>query len=577
MSRSIERDCAWIAVIQGSLVALVGLYGAWPADPDAPLRWGVLALAVAVAAVGIVLQRRASSGIVGHTAALAESLERLAGGDLSAETPPSGIGEIDRVREGCRAIATSVRGLVADARDVSHALGGTAVELVHAGGRAADCADGTRRGAEEMIQQATTLHERVSILNDRMTTTVGDMELVEKRNQEVAQEVSEVSGATSSATSSVSSLAAAIEEMSASLTEVSRNASGADQHAKSSAERTAEATRQMEALSVASREIGNVVTFITGIAEQTNLLALNASIEAAAAGESGKGFAVVANEVKALASQTAQATEDIATKVGAMQQAADSVSALIDGIETMMTDVSAQSGGIASAVEEQTSVIADISRNVAQASQGLEDASRRLEHIATGATEAAGLTKDVASRVQASGQGAATAAEESESLQALATRLSDLAERTGKDTDAFVQRGDEISENAQRLHALHSVFQLDASRFDASGPIAAHRTWITKLANVVAGREAMKANEVKSHEECAFGLWYASPEARRFTNDALFQEIGEEHASVHSHGRRLLETLESGRKDEARAQFEELRGMTDKLVQQLSSLEARAQ
>src|SRR6185369_12057360 len=78
-------------------------------------------------------------------------------------------------------------------------------------------------------------------------------------------------------------------------------------------------TATVTKLGASSVEIGEVIKVITSIAAQTNLLALNATIEAARAGEAGKGFAVVANEVKELAKQTAEATEDISHKIGAIQ------------------------------------------------------------------------------------------------------------------------------------------------------------------------------------------------------------------------------------------------------------------
>ncbi len=80
-------------------------------------------------------------------------------------------------------------------------------------------------------------------------------------------------------------------------------------------------TRRFRGLALAAQKIGDVVKLISEIAAQTNLLALNATIEAARAGEAGRGFAVVASEVKAQASQTSKATDEISSQVGAIQSA----------------------------------------------------------------------------------------------------------------------------------------------------------------------------------------------------------------------------------------------------------------
>src|SRR5213075_3105688 len=104
-------------------------------------------------------------------------------------------------------------------------------------------------------------------------------------------------------------------------------------------------------LGTSSTEIGNVVSLITSIAEQTNLLALNATIEAARAGDAGKGFAVVAGEVKSLATQTAGATDEITTQIGAVQAETGRAVQAIRNIGTVIEQVRQISAGIASAVE----------------------------------------------------------------------------------------------------------------------------------------------------------------------------------------------------------------------------------
>src|SRR5204863_694055 len=92
-------------------------------------------------------------------------------------------------------------------------------------------------------------------------------------------------------------------------------------------------------LNEAAGRIGDVVRLITDIAEQTNLLALNATIEAARAGDAGRGFAVVAGEVKALAGQTAKATEDIAKQITDMQRATNRSVEAIQAIAPTIRDI----------------------------------------------------------------------------------------------------------------------------------------------------------------------------------------------------------------------------------------------
>ena len=114
--------------------------------------------------------------------------------------------------------------------------------------------------------------------------------------------------------------------------------------------------RELEIAS-AAEQIGNVVSLIRDIAEQTNLLALNATIEAARAGELGKGFAVVAAEVKALASQTAKATQDISEQITGVQNYTRSAVSSIREISDAVAEINQVTTSIASAVEEQQAAL----------------------------------------------------------------------------------------------------------------------------------------------------------------------------------------------------------------------------
>ena len=151
------------------------------------------------------------------------------------------------------------------------------------------------------------------------------------------------------------------------------------------------------ALSTGAEKIGEVVKLIHSIAAQTNLLALNATIEAARAGESGRGFAVVASEVKALANQTAKATEEISSQVAAMQASTSEAVASIGGITETISQMSEITVSISTAVEQQGGATREIARNIQSVAAGSNEIST---HIG-GVTTAAAATGKAASEVLA--------------------------------------------------------------------------------------------------------------------------------------------------------------------------------
>lgn len=170
---------------------------------------------------------------------------------------------------------------------------------------------------------------------------------------------------------SVAGVASATEEMAGSIRDIAANAARAAQTGAEASRLAAETETAISTLGQSSAEVGLVVKTITGIAEQTNLLALNATIEAARAGEAGKGFAVVANEVKDLARETAEATEDISNRIEHIQ--ADTIRAVdaITRIATVVREINDAQATIAAAVEQQSATTAEVSRRVGTAAHGI--------------------------------------------------------------------------------------------------------------------------------------------------------------------------------------------------------------
>ncbi|WP_035676084.1 methyl-accepting chemotaxis protein, partial [Azospirillum brasilense] len=158
--------------------------------------------------------------------------------------------------------------------------------------------------------------------------------------------------------------AAAAEQLSASIDGIGRQIAQSRSVAEDAVAESRRADGLTKGLSDSAQKIGEVVAIITAIAQQTNLLALNASIEAARAGDAGKGFAVVATEVKALASQTASSTEEIATLVHGIQQSTMGVVDAIARIGSTIGVIGESVSGIAAAVEQQRQATSEITHNV---------------------------------------------------------------------------------------------------------------------------------------------------------------------------------------------------------------------
>ncbi len=211
-----------------------------------------------------------------------------------------------------------------------------------------------------------------------------------------------VSAAATEASTRVQTVATAAEELSSSISEISRQvAQSADITARAvdNAHRTDTIVR---ALAEGAQQIEQVAELISTIAGQTNLLALNATIEAARAGEAGRGFAVVAAEVKNLASQTAEATKQIGSRIAQIQSATKEAVEAIGGITATIEEVSVIATAIGSAIEEQGAATAEIARNVTQTAQATQEVTTNIGGVSGAAHEtgdAAGLVLAAASNL----------------------------------------------------------------------------------------------------------------------------------------------------------------------------------
>ncbi|HWV52058.1 methyl-accepting chemotaxis protein [Pseudorhodoplanes sp.] len=239
-----------------------------------------------------------------------------------------------------------------------------------------------RKFEHEMSQAVGVLHDTATVLHMN-ADTLGSASA--RSNAQTATAI-----ATAESTSTRVRLAAqAGDELAMTITEVEANTTQSLHLASTAVEEARRASVTIDDLAEVADEIGKVTELISAIASQTNLLALNATIEAARAGEAGRGFAVVAQEVKALAGQTANATQDIARRIAAIQQTTSRSVEAIQSISRTIRELDASHVRIASAVQQQAIATREIAGNVNSATAGVSHLASSVSEIEKVAAESA--------------------------------------------------------------------------------------------------------------------------------------------------------------------------------------------
>jgi methyl-accepting chemotaxis protein len=249
--------------------------------------------------------------------------------------------------------------------------------------RAAQLARERRAQAVEALTRAFDASAAGSVENvhsaaSQMEDAASDMVVTTGQAKEQTTAVASASG---QAAQNVTRVAAEAEKLSASIAEIKRRVMQSAATAGAADRRVQETNRTVDGLAEAARKIGEVVNLINTIASQTNLLALNATIEAARAGNAGVGFSVVANEVKALANQTARATEEISAQVGAIQEATKEAVTSMQNVSASITEINQIAVDIEQSVDGQMAATREIARNVEQAAHGSSHVAATISEV----------------------------------------------------------------------------------------------------------------------------------------------------------------------------------------------------
>ena len=370
------------------LVEMVAAYGfEYRTEAESAVaasRTTMVALAIGTALVGVVIALAFAFSLGRPISAAMHVAERVAAGNFIDHIAVRRRDELGRLLKSLAVMQASLKARADDDLALISAKDQTTAEQT-----------GRRQRLEAEIDAFRSAFSEVLANTDRMTGELSDtaktLSSIAHAAGAQSNEAVATAGETSANVQTVAQAAGQLGESVQAIQSQVQNATATVQRASGMA---VAANETIGTLARAAHQIDEVVGFIRTIAGQTNLLALNATIEAARAGEAGRGFAVVASEVKALATQTAKATEEISAQIAEVQSATKQAVDNVGAITAIMGDIDSFTVALSAAVHQQNAAAVEITRSIGHAADGTANVARSIAGTAE-ATENTNRSADM--------------------------------------------------------------------------------------------------------------------------------------------------------------------------------------